>query len=120
MADRFLPSQRELRRQPPPDVRHKVRPQRDVRSSAILLIGGVQRCVRVGASKLKLAHGKRSQLALAKTGQYQRLVNQCSLAAEPLQLLARSRLDFGQQFAFVLPATDGPGVQQRATACCIS
>ncbi|MFZ1933871.1 MAG: hypothetical protein WCB27_18520 [Thermoguttaceae bacterium] len=94
----------------------KIGPQRDCRAFAVLLIGRVQDQVgRVGV-KHHLPDGDRSQLALAKPGQYQRLVDQLSFPPEPFKPALHFRPQCGVCFAFARPLVDGHRIGQGTLA----
>ena len=66
----------------------KIGPKRYRRSFAVLFVGGVRAPGRAWRRRAHLPHGNRSQLAFAKPGQHQRLVDQGPFLPEPFQAAA--------------------------------
>ncbi|MEI7836463.1 MAG: hypothetical protein WCK05_08625 [Planctomycetota bacterium] len=72
-------------RQPCPKVRRQFHPKHDPRSLPVLLVGGVEQGRRPGRVQVQLPDSQRTKLALAKAGQYQRLVDQAPFPPQLFQ-----------------------------------
>ena len=71
----------------------------------------------MGASSIHLPHGDRSQLALAKPGQHQRLVDQGPFLPEPFQPALHFRAQLGVRLRLFACPGRRSCVQQRPAAC---
>ncbi|KPK42738.1 MAG: hypothetical protein AMK72_14035 [Planctomycetes bacterium SM23_25] len=95
-------------------IGRKVGSQRDLGALPVLLIGGVENGVGMRPVKLKLPDRQRSQLAPAKPGQHECLVDQGAFPSECAELPLGLRPELGDLLALVLAPPNCRGVEHRA------